>query len=305
MKNLLTIPVLFIAFTWCNAQKSTLALNLKKGEAYTHISSSKSSIQQEIGGQKINMVLTIGGNMSFLVTAIDDEGFDLDVEYKSLSMAMELPQGAMEFSSEKDDENDIFSRILAEMRNKKFQIKMTRYGKVTEVRNIDTFFESVFSGFPEIPEAQLAQLQSQLLKAYGEKAFKGNVEMVTAIYPESRVKEGDEWDIKVKLESGMSANMTTTYKYAESTKEYNIITGDSKIMTEDKEAYIESNGMPMRFDLAGNMSSNIKIDKKSGWIVEATINQQIQGDTFIKENAQMPNGMKIPMMMKNEMTVTR
>ena len=53
-----------------------------------------------------------------------------------------------------------------------------------------------------------------------------------------------------------------------------------------------------------SMISEIKVDKETGWIIEANINQEIKGDAYMKGNSQMPNGMKIPMMMNNEMTIT-
>ncbi|MGL1885476.1 MAG: DUF6263 family protein [Reichenbachiella sp.] len=302
MRKFLTIPTLLFVITFCQAQKSTLILNLKKNVEYTQLTKSQSTIIQDINGQKMNIEMTITGNMSYFVNTVTNDGFEIDVSYKSLSISMQLPQGTMEFSSEKKIEEDVFSLILTEMKNKKFQIKMTRYGRVSEVRNIEVLFESAFSKFSEIPEAQLAQIKTQLLKAYGEAAFKGNIEMVTAIYPNGKVKKGAEWEIETKLEGGMSADMTTTYKFSDSTNDYYIITGESIIETADKDAYIQSNGMPMKFDLNGTMSSDIKIDKKSGWIIEAIVSQEIKGDTFIKENPQMPNGMKIPVIMKNEIT---
>jgi hypothetical protein len=140
-----------------------------------------------------------------------------------------------------------------------------------------------------------------LKQAYGEAAFKGNIEMVTAIYPKTKVSKGDEWEISTKMESGMSGNINSTYKLSESTKEYYVIDGQSKITTEDKDAYVEMNGVALKYDIAGTMTSMIKIDKLTGWIIEANINQVIQGDTYIKENPEMPNGMKIPMVMKNKM----
>ena len=61
--------------------------------------------------------------------------------------------------------------------------------------------------------------------------------------------------------------------------------------------------MPMKYDMSGSMSSEIKVDKETGWIIEATITQEITGDAYIKENPQIPEGMKIPMTMINEMTI--
>jgi hypothetical protein len=304
MRKAISLILLSIVLTSFQTQKAQLGLNLEKGKEYKQITDSKATIIQDINGHKMNMEMTIIGNVSYLVKDIIEEVYDMEVKYESLSISMQLPQGTIEFSSEKKDEQDIFSIILAEMKNKPFQIKMTRSGKVTDVKNIELLFESAFSKFSHIPENQMAQIKAQLMNAYGEEAYKGNIEMVTAIYPDKPVVKGESWVIKTKLESGMSGDMTTTYKYVENNLDYYLIVGDSEIATADKEAYIESNGMPMKYDLKGNMSSVIKVDKISGWIIEAKIKQNIQGDVYIIENPQMPEGMKIPMIMKNDMTFT-
>jgi len=129
--------------------------------------------------------------------------------------------------------------------------------------------------------------------------------MVTAIFPDNPVNKGDKWTIKTNLESGMAALMTTEYEFTDLGSDYAMIKGNSVIETEDKDAYIESNGMPMKYDLTGSMISEIKVDKETGWIIEANINQEIKGDAYIKGNPQLPNGMKIPMIMKNEMTIAK
>lgn len=304
MKKILNLILISIIWTSSQAQQTELKLNLTKGKAYKQITNAKVKIIQHINGQKINSEMTLIGTMSYLVKEVNENDYEMDVQYESLSMSMQLPQGKMEFSSEKNDEQDVFSMILGEMKNKSFQIRLTKRGKVIGVKNIELLFESVFKKFSQIPENQLIQIKAQLMKAYGEKAFKGNIEMITAIYPKKSVIKGESWNIITKLESGMSAELSTTYKFTESTTNFHVIVGDSKIVTGDKDAYVETNGMPTRYNLKGTMSSNIKVDKISGWIIEAKINQAFQGDVYIKDNPRLPGGLKIPMIMESNMTFT-
>jgi hypothetical protein len=147
---------------------------------------------------------------------------------------------------------------------------------VVEIRNIESVWESAFKDFPGLSEAQLAQIKSQLAKAYGTEAFRGNIEMSTAVLPEAPVAKGDTWIIKTKLESGMSADIISNYKYVERNKDFILIKGDSKIETENKDAYIETNGMPLKYDMKGSMVSEVKVDPVTCWIVEAKINRFYQ-----------------------------
>lgn len=304
MKTIFTLILTVFVLTSCQTQNSDLSLKLEKGKEYKQITNSKTTIIQEVNGQKMNMVMTIKGTMTFLVKDITENGYNMDAKFEELSMSMQMPQGLMEFSSEKNDANDIFSTILGAMKDKAFGITMSKTGKITDVKNVEALWSTAINTFDQLPEMQKEQIKAQIMKAYGGEALKGNIEMVTAIYPDSPVNRGDKWTINTKLESGMSANMTTDYEFAELTSEYALIKGKSTIVTADKDAYIESNGMPMKYDLTGSMDSEIKVDKNTGWIIEATINQKIEGDTYIKENPQLPNGMKIPMTMINDMVIT-
>lgn len=304
MKTIFTLILTVFVLTSCQTQNLDLSLKLKKGKEYKQITNSKTTIIQEVNGQKMNMVMTIKGTMTFLVKDITENGYNMDAKFEELSMSMQMPQGLMEFSSEKNDANDIFSTILGAMKDKAFGITMSKTGKITDVKNVEALWSTAINTFDQLPEMQKEQIKAQIMKAYGGEALKGNIEMVTAIYPDSPANRGDKWTINTKLESGMSANMTTDYEFAELTSEYALIKGKSTIVTADKDAYIESNGMPMKYDLTGSMDSEIKVDKNTGWIIEATINQKIEGDTYIKENPQLPNGMKIPMTMINDMVIT-
>ena len=304
MKTIFTLILTVFVLTSCQTQNSDLSLKLEKGKEYKQITNSKATIIQEVNGQKMNMVMTIKGTMTFLVKDITENGYNMDAKFEELSMSMQMPQGLMEFSSEKNDANDIFSTILGAMKDKAFGITMSKTGKITDVKNVEALWSTAINTFDQLPEMQKEQIKAQIMKAYGGEALKGNIEMVTAIYPDSPANRGDKWTINTKLESGMSANMTTDYEFAELTSEYALIKGKSTIVTADKDAYIESNGMPMKYDLTGSMDSEIKVDKNTGLIIEATINQKIEGDTYIKENSQLPNGMKIPMTMINDMVIT-
>ncbi len=304
MRTIFTFILFAILYVPCQAQSTVLKLNLEKGKEYKQITNSKVTIIQDLNGQQVNMVMAIKGAMTFFVKSVNANDYNMEVKFEQLSMSMQMPQGTMEFSSEKNDENDIFSTILGAMKNKAFEVLMSKTGKIVEVRNVELLWETAINQFDQLPEMQKEQLKAQIVKSYGAKALKGNIEMVTAIYPDSPVNIGDKWTINTNVESGMSAKMTTDYELTGLTPDFIFIQGNSTIETADKEAYIESNGMPLKYDMKGTMLSEIKVDKNTGWIVEATINQEIKGDSYIKENPKMPNGMKIPMTMKNEMIIT-
>jgi hypothetical protein len=304
MKLLLQSMFIFFVTTSLQTPKEKLELRLSKGSTYVQVITSNGTIVQTINGNAMEIKMSIVGKMSYKVTDIQDMVYNMEVRYDSLVMRMKLPTASAEFSSEKRDDRDVVSSLLGAMKSKPFLIKMTRAGKVLEVKNIDSIFSGAFDKFTHISAQQKKQILDQVMQAYGEKAFKGNMEMNSAIFPEVPVSQGDQWTISSLLESGMSAKVESVYELKNVATAYYQIVGNSTLKTADKDAYIESNGMKMKMDLSGSMTSDIKIDRLTGWIQSAVIYQNLAGNTFVKDSPQMPGGMIIPMTMKNVMTVS-
>lgn len=305
MKKISLLFFLLPAFTFLHAQKVDLSLSLEEGKTYSQQSESKLSIVQSINGQELNINMSVQGNMSFLVKAVTKADYVIDMRYEALSMYMELPQGgAMEFSSDKVDQNDIMSTVLNGITKQPITIVLGRKGTISEVSDLDSLWRSVFSRFPNIPEEQVNQVKGQIQSAYGPDAIKGNIEMVTAIFPRERVRVGEEWQVNNSMQSVMPVDVHTRYKLVEVHPDYYLIHGASSLQTADTATIVDTNGMPMKYNMAGKISSEIKIDKQSGWIIEAHNIQDIEGEAQIQASPQMPMQMTIPMVMKNETVIT-
>lgn len=296
----------FFAFVVCFSglsQTQKIELNLTKGQAYLQKSVVNSVIKQTINGQQVDINMTIAGQMKFMVTDYADGIYNMDLSYLNLSMKMAHPGGSIIFDSEKNDEKDIMSSVFAMMKNKPFQIKMTKAGKVTEVKNIEALYAGAFDKFTQLTAEQKEQIRSKVMQSYGDKAFKGNLEMLSAVFPDRAVAKGDTWSVKTYLEAGMSATLDGVYKLDEVTPTQFILSGAST-MTTNQDISAEPNGLPIKYNLAGTMNSVIKIDKKTGWIVEGKINQSIKGNIEIKANDKMPEGVIAPMEMTSELIFT-
>lgn len=288
----------------CLSQTQRIELNLTKGQTYTQKTVANSTIKQSMNGQEININMTITGQMKYVVTDIVAGVYSMDVSYVNLSMKLVHPGGESILDSEKKDEKDVLSSVFSMMKDKPFQIKMTKLGKVTEVKNVETLYAGMFDKFPNLTAEQKEQMRAKIMQSYGDKAFKGNLEMLSAVFPDHPVAKGDTWNVKTQLEAGMSATLDGVYKLDEITSAEFVVSGSSIFATTNKDVYNEANGMSLKYNLAGTMNSVIKIDKKTGWIIEGKINQNIKGNMEFKANDKMPQGMTIPMEMTSDMVFT-
>ena len=303
MKNIIifTIAIFFTVNSF--AQQHEISLRLKRGETYTQHLTSDMNMVQGINGQDLEVNMGMNAKMAFKVLNVANDIFELEVTYQSLSMKMSMAGRDMIFDSEKIDTIDVMSKLLNAMKKNSFTIKMSKNGKVTEVKGIDRLFSSI-EEIKGLTEVQKEQMKGVLSKSYGEKAFKANLEMSMAIYPSTPVKVGDTWKIAGKIQTSIDAAIETVFTLKEVTDEFYLITGNAKIITLNKDQYTNTTGMEMKYDLTGTMQSEVKLSKKTGWIVAGNVNQQISGNTMIKDSERVPGGLTIPLTMKTKMIIT-
>lgn len=301
MKNLLCLTLLTILFSSCS-EKHEITLNLEMGKDYSQETNLNAIINQSINGQDIEIEMIMNGNMNYHVKSVNTDDFDLEVSYTKLEMQMKMPTMNVAYSSETPDKEDQFSLILSQMVGKSFGVKMSKTGKVISVDNIDDLFSSVFNAFPDLDLATREQMKSQLLDSYGDKAFKGNIEMVSAIFPGKPVSQGDSWEIETLIESTMKAGVVSTYTLKEINEDHYIISGSS-VISSLEDGSMETQGVQMKFNIGGDMTSKLKVDKSTGWILDGDVSQTIEGNVKIEAGPNNPEEIEYPISMINTMKV--
>ena len=283
----------------CNSTPVEIKLNLEKGKEYTQ--SNTTTVTTKISfpdGNRMDMPVTIVGMMSFIVESESDTAYLVEGRYKKLSMTMKMPQGySMTFDSESAD--DLMSKSFKGIVNNPFRVILLKNGRVFSV-DMTAFWEKLDSALAELPFEQKEQIVEQTKQAYGEKAFKGSLEQAFAFLPEKPVDKGEKWQTKIELNANFPATMDSEYKLEKITKDYLTITGTSNISTNGLQNAIteSSSGELMKYDLTGTATSTIKIDRNTGWIIEATVKQTLKGKSII-------GGMEMSMEMIANMKYTK
>lgn len=276
------LNVVLILQCSCNSTPVEIKLNLEKGKEYTQ--SNTSTLTTKIGfpdGSTMDMPVTIAGMMSFIVESESDTAYLVEVTYKKLLMTIKMPQGvSMTFDSESVD--DIMSKSFKGIVDNPFKVTLLKNGRVSSV-DMSAFWEKFDSSLEWLPLMQKEQVVEQIKQAYGEKAFKGSFEQLSAYLPEKPVNKGGKWCTQIELNTNFPATMVSEYKLEKITKDYFIIQGTSNISTNGLQDAItqSSSGELMKYNLIGTAISNIKIDRNTGWVIEATIKQTLKGKSII------------------------
>lgn len=301
MKKILTLLTLTVTLSSLFAQKQNLSFNLQKGNTYYQTLTSLSVINQTLGSQIMEIKVNMTCRVSYKVNEINNNQYNLDVKYESLSMKMFLPNNmTMEFSSENKEETSdqmsaIFSKVMKALTQTPFQMELTKKGKIISIKNIDAIFEKMFSSFPSMSPEQKAQIKSQIGQSFGPDQFKSNFEMMMAIYPEQPVAIGEKWKTESISNALMSLKASSEFQLINQEGELNTIKGKSQIVVVDKNAFVNTNGIEMRFDMTGEQVTELKVNKRTGWVEAGKLTQSLKGKAITKDSPQTPGGMAIPM----------
>lgn len=281
----------------CYAQKTKILLNLKQDSVYYLNQSSNLTIDQAIPGHDQVITTAITAKVSHKVTAVKDTTYELSVQYEDIGIKMLMGENTlMTVDTKNKDSQDIMTKVMLGILNKPITIVITKAGKVLEVRNIDNLYNGMFDGFAQLTDQQKTQIKAQVEKSFGEKAFKNNFQDAFAVFPAAAVGVNDTWVADTQLETVAIAKIKTTYTLKAITDKNYVIHGDAAVTSSGTADFIQSGGMPMRYNnMSGTYIVDINLDKATGWITDSKITKNIKGDLEIKDNPQVPGGMTFPM----------
>ncbi len=307
MKKILTLLLLVTGTGFAGfAQKSKILLNLKLDSTYYLNQNSNLTITQEIPGHTQVITTLVGGLVAHKVTLIKDTLYEMAVQYESFLMKMEMGGNTlMSVDTKNSDSQDVMNKIMRGMLHKPITIVITRKGKVLDVKNLNNLYAGMFDRFPEVTEAQKVQIQAQVEKSFGEKAFRNNIQDAFAVLPDAAVEVNDTWVSDTNLETVAIAKIKTNYRLTSINDNTYVIHGDAAVTSAGKADFVLSNSLPMRYNnMKGTYAVDIKLDKVTGWITESKTTKSISGDMEIKDNPKLPGGITFPMAIEGDINLT-
>jgi hypothetical protein len=249
------------------AQKTSVQLHLEKGKTYTHSLNSQSEIYSRTNGKTSKTEMMITAKITYKVKSVKNDHYYLETQYRSMNISIEQANGqTLNFNSDKPSE-DVLSNFFYQMCRTPFYITMNALGEINSVEGIGRLVENGIKGL-DLPKEKVEQIKANLTDAYGEKAFKGNFEIITLIYPKAAVEFNEVWETETAIYSkNIQASLKTNYHLVQSGGEYLQVDGESKMIS--KEQSETSN-------LVGSASIHLSLDKDSGWIHSAKVDQIIR-----------------------------
>ena len=111
MKKTLSLLIILAFSSYCHAQKEKIELNLVKGETYKLKMMADMAMVQNMNGQGHTIKVGISGKINYKVVVVLNTAYEIKVKYESLRMKMDITSGVLAFDSEKENSDDMFSKI--------------------------------------------------------------------------------------------------------------------------------------------------------------------------------------------------
>lgn len=294
MKHL-AIVFFLAASLLSNAQKKDLKLNLQKDAVYHLDQKSTTLVNSEYSGTKTEVEMVFAGSMSYKVLQSSEESYTLQVKYESMSFEMKMMGVELAGNSTDTAADNKFSNILRAMTLGTFELDITSYGEVTDVRGAEEMLLEAVMTLEDMTDAEKGQLYAQMSPSLGEKAIEGSMELLTLIYPRRAVAVGEQWTTKTRLSGTLDAGVENTYRYATQDDRVDVIEGRGEIDFSKETVQMQS-GTEFRYFLDGEIKTDMRIDTKTGWVLSAKYDQFFDGHMTMKIDG--GDEMKVPMTMR-------
>ncbi len=298
--KLITILAL-AALAFAPAKKQSFQFKLEKGKSYTQSTTMKSVTKQTMQGQTMESENTIVGAMTFSLKEEGKDGNVYDIAYESLGMETAMMGQKQSFSSDTAalPMVDPMSRVFAHLTGQAFTAKIALDGTVSNVQGMDKILEKAAANAGSGAEMIVGQLSEN----FGNESLGASIEMLTAILPTEPVDIGDTWKNTTPGTSNMPVLIHNTYTFTSLDGGIATFTVSSEVEVDPENSSMEMQGMNAQYFLEGSRTGTMKVEMKTGWLTEAELTDDIFGSITISPNAQLPQGMTIPIEIKNVTTV--
>lgn len=296
MKKLIMVGAI-AALAFAPPSKTELKFNLKAGKVYHQSVTISNNTKQTAMGQEMEFSSTTTSSTYFERKADTDNGAEYDMWYGDMAMEFEGMGQSQKFSS--SDTAEGMGSILGKLTEHKFTAVISHTGAIEEVTGLEELIQKI-TGESEGGD----QMTQQISESFGDVGLERNLEFGINIFPEGKVKKGDSWTKSHYSNSGMPVIVENTYTLKSMKGNTAEIEVKGTFTVDPDNATGDMQGMEATFFFDGTRTGTLTVETETGWVVSGILNDEIGGSVTIAANAQVPDGMTVPMELTNKTEIS-
>lgn len=302
MKKIFLSAFTILLFIPVIAQETaTLKMNLEKNKLYRLKSVSMQTTTQIVNGNQQTAETKVEYTISVKMLDMTPDFMVTEVYFDTLitntnSMGKTVTiNSTVESDIKSSETEDIMSCVMNRLSRNALYVKMDFTGKPVEVVNAKMLSDMILKDTASITLAEpvASALKTQIAGTVSDNNLRTMIGSFTWHLPGRQVSVGDKWEITEQINSGgMLLAITTTY-HLDGINENNAdITVESNIKAAENAPPIQSGGATVTYDnLTGMSKSNLRVDVRTGLVVEDNVKTHISGNLSISApglSMQMP-----------------
>lgn len=274
MKKILSLCMMLTLVAGLASAQVTLNYNLSSGTTYSTKVVLEQDISQAFMGQSQDVESDQGYGIELTFTDFEDGKYSVKMVYKSIMINQ--PMAGLSYDSETATTEPTGSaKAVASVLDRELQFTLSKTGEVSNITGFEAMLDSMAANMGITGEAQLSLFKSQMSSQYNTQTMKDQLKRTLIVFPDKELDKGDLWTEDQSVSAPFAMNIQTTYEIADYDNDTVTLNVSSDIFSEGGE--LVTNGATMTPDLSGIQSGTLKIDRKTGLILEGGMEQLISG----------------------------
>lgn len=271
MQNILFFSI-FSIFCLAKTQSQGHSLHLKNEE---NLSQSVLNVEHLIvsaNGETDSTVTKTSYRLMFKVVESRGEDYLLESCFKQMLLVNVTSAGTYEYKPEKASAYDLLSSIMAKIIDQPFSVRLSKSGKVIEIKELELVIRSAIKN---LPENMTSQFEEMITRWYGSGVLSRNLEMMTLPLPLKTDTDTTNWTLNQHLMFIPNEEINIMYKIADFDANTYHIEGNG---TMDKEKHkFGSSDSDVKAVSNASFSLSASYKKANGWFINGEVIEHVDG----------------------------
>ena len=299
MNNSIRAILFSLLFSSIATAQISLSYQTKVGDTYSTTLSMAQNIKQSMMGTDQAATNEQVISVDFKTNSSSDGLFTSDLLYKRVIINQNSPMGTTGFDSQTSgDDIPPALRGYASLVDKGYQISFDKTGAIQSVSGVNAMINGMVEELALPTEEAKSSLKANLVSQFNDETMKSQIQNSLIIYPKGKINTGSTWVIDQSVSAPYPLNISTTYTLKDYDTDFAYITVSSAISSGEN-SNMSLQGAEVQFELKGTQTGSVKVDRKTGFILESNLEQNTSGLMKVIS----PQQMDIPMELKGVISI--
>lgn len=294
------LTIITTLFMGCRKNSAEISLKLKKGDSFKI----EVSNDEKIKLKECEIKSKCKSSYLCEVTNVDEsKNADIKVTLDNINLKIDNPT-CEKFMTNIFPINKELNKIYSIIIGESFKVKIGEYGNVKSIIGIDKLVKNVLKTMNVKDKKLEKQLKDCMKKEFGEDILTKKIETFTSVYPKERVNVNKPWDNKMDVDIVFDMGVNNKYVLKESRDNVDKISIKGKIISKENCEPIIIDKMKVYYDdITGTQDGSVSVNEDTGLIRKGEFKKVFNGDLKILEDDPNIGIKKIPINIKNNITV--